>query len=131
MKRKISVAIHRQGRSRRRRQTAEGQAVPPREKGRGAPHDNRVRLRPVGFALACCSALAAGTVLQVDQAASPHQDLLRVLRKRGQDADLDRGVGLRTDRHHAQAPRDQQRPLQNVTDSVRDALRKNRAETST
>ena len=40
-------------------------------------------------------ALAGGTVLQVDQAASAHQALLRKLDQRSQNSGLDRGVRLR------------------------------------
>ena len=62
---------------------------------------------------------------------SPDQELLRVLRECGQDADLDRCVGLCAHRHHAQAPRHRDRTLQNATGLVRDAVRENRPETST
>ena len=42
-------------------------------------------------------------VLQVDQAASADQAVLWHLRERGEDADLDRGVGVRAGRHSQEA----------------------------
>ena len=47
-------------------------------------------------------ALAGGTVLQMDQAASADQGILRHQRERGEDPDLDRGLGLRAGGHHPQ-----------------------------
>ena len=47
--------------------------------------------------------LAGGAFLQVDQAAPPDQAVLRHLGERGEDADLDRRVGLRAGRHRPQA----------------------------
>lgn len=44
--------------------------------------------------------LAGTAVLQVDQAAPAHQGVLRYLRKRGQELDLDRHLGLRVGGHH-------------------------------
>jgi hypothetical protein len=49
--------------------------------------------------------LAGGTVLQVDQAASSDQAFLRHVGECGQDANLDRGVGLRPRCHRQEAPR--------------------------
>ena len=49
--------------------------------------------------------LAGGAFLQVDQAASAHQAVLRHLGERGEDANLDRGVRLRAGRHRQEAPR--------------------------
>ena len=75
-------------------------------------------------------ALAGGTVLQVDQAASPHQEVLRLFRECRQNPDLDRRVGLPPHRHHPQAARNRHRSLQNATGPVRHAVRKNPAKTS-
>ena len=49
--------------------------------------------------------LADRAVLQVDQAASAHQGVLRHERERGEDANLDRGLGLRAGRHRQEAAR--------------------------
>src|ERR1019366_6337303 len=46
-----------------------------------------------------------GAVLQVDRAASAHQAILWHLGERGEDTDLDRGVGLRAGRHRPKAAR--------------------------
>ena len=48
--------------------------------------------------------LAGGTVLQMDQTASADQSLLRYQRERGEDANLDRSVGLRAGGDRAQTP---------------------------
>jgi hypothetical protein len=47
--------------------------------------------------------LASGAVLQVDQAASAHQAVLRHLGERGEDPDLDRSVGVCPGRHRQKA----------------------------
>ena len=47
--------------------------------------------------------LASGIVLQVDQAASANQGVLRHQRERGEDPNLDRGLGLRAGGHRPQA----------------------------
>ena len=47
--------------------------------------------------------LAGGTVLQMDQAAPADQSLLRHQRERREDANLDRGFGVRAGGHRAQA----------------------------
>ena len=49
--------------------------------------------------------LAGGTLLQVDQAASSDQAVLRHVGERGEDADLDCRLGLRPRRHRQEAPR--------------------------
>ena len=49
--------------------------------------------------------MACRAVFQVDQAASAHQTILRRVGKRGEDADLDRGVGLRAHRDRQGAAR--------------------------
>ena len=48
---------------------------------------------------------AGGTLLQVDQAASSDQAVLRHVGERGEDADLDCRLGLRPRRHRQEAPR--------------------------
>jgi hypothetical protein len=47
----------------------------------------------------------------VDQAASPDQGILWNLGERGEDADMDRGVGLRAGRHHPEAAQAERLPL--------------------
>ena len=49
--------------------------------------------------------LAGGTLLQVDQAASSDQAVLRHVGERGEDADLDCRLGLRPRRHRQEASR--------------------------
>src|SRR5438477_583133 len=49
-------------------------------------------------------AMAGRIVLQVDQAAPPNQGILRYQRERGQDPNLDRGVGLCAGSHRPQTP---------------------------
>jgi hypothetical protein len=49
--------------------------------------------------------LAGGTFLQVDQATPAHQAVLRNLRERGEDPNLDRSLGLRVGGDHQKAPR--------------------------
>ena len=66
--------------------------------------------------------MAGGTVLQMDQAASPNQGLLGDQRERREDPNLDSGVGLRAGRHHPQAPPAADQPLPDSTDSKRDAF---------
>ena len=71
------------------------------------------------------SPLAGGIVLQVDQAAPANQGLLRHQRERGEDPNLDRGLGLRAGGHRPQAPGTGGEPLPNSTDFERDAFREN------
>ena len=59
--------------------------------------------------------LAGRVVLQMDQAASAHQSVLRHLRKRRQIANLDRSVSLRSRCHRQKAPRAPGDPLRNST----------------
>ena len=61
----------------------------------------------------------------MDQAAPAHQGLLRHQRERGEDANLDRGLGLRAGGHRPQAPGAEGQPLPNPTDLERDAFREN------
>jgi hypothetical protein len=73
------------------------------EKNPGVPHlsvrfAGRDRLRPLQ------EPMAGRAVLQVDQAASADQAVLRDIRKRGENPDLDRRLGLRPRRHRQEAP---------------------------
>ena len=63
--------------------------------------------------------------LQVDQAAFADQCLLRCQRERGENPDLDRGLGLRTGGHRSQAPGVGGEPRPNSTGFDRDAFREN------
>ena len=67
----------------------------PHQSVRFAGHD---RLRPLQ------EPMAGRAVLQVDQAASADQAVLRDIRKRGENPDLDRRLGLRPRRHRQEAP---------------------------
>ena len=69
--------------------------------------------------------MAGRTVLQVDKAASADQSLLRYFGERGQIANLDRGVGLRSGRHPQEASPALRQPLRNPTDLEFDHVRTN------
>ncbi len=60
--------------------------------------------------------LAGGTILQVDQAAPPHQVFLWHQRERSEDPNLDRRLRLRAGRHRSQALGPGDQPLPNPTD---------------
>ena len=75
--------------------------------------------------------LAGGTLLQVDQAASSDQAVLRHVGERGEDADLDCRLGLRPRRHRQEAPRPGRLALHFVTDPLGDPLRENAHTSST
>ena len=60
--------------------------------------------------------LADRVVLQVDQAASADQGVLRHHRECREDADLDRSLGLRAGRHRQEAAPALRQPLRNPTD---------------
>ena len=64
-------------------------------------------------------------VLQVDQAAPADQAVLRYQRERREDANLDRGLGLRTGRDRAQEVGPGGESLPNSTDSQRYPFREN------
>ena len=68
--------------------------------------------------------------LQVDQAASSDQAVLRHVGERGEDADLDCRLGLRPRRHRQEAPRPGRLALHFVTDPL-DPLRENAHTSST
>ena len=76
----------------------------------GVPHQSvrlagRDRLRPLQ------EPMAGRAVLQVDQAASADQAVLRDIRKRGENPDLDRRLRLRPRRHRQKAPELFREPL--------------------
>ena len=75
--------------------------------------------------------LAGGTLLQVDQAASSDQAVLRHVGERGEDADLDCRLGLRPRRHRQEEPRPGRLALHFVTDPLGDPLRENAHTSST
>jgi hypothetical protein len=60
----------------------------------------------------------------MDQAAPAHQGLLRAIRERGEDTDLDRHFGLRARRDRAEASRNRTRSLHFITDPQRLPLEK-------
>src|SRR5271170_428836 len=60
--------------------------------------------------------LAGRALLQVDQAASSYQTILWDFRKRGEDPDLDRRVGVRVGSHREKAIEHLGEPLRNATD---------------
>lgn len=60
-----------------------------------------------------------------------HQTVLWHVGKRGEDTDLDCGVGLCPDRHHPQTLGDQHAAVYHATDLIGDAVRKNPAPRST
>ena len=70
-------------------------------------------------------ALAGGVVLQVDQAAPADQEVLRRLRERREDSNLDRRLDLRAGCDCAQEAGPGGEPLPNSTDSQRHPFREN------
>src|SRR3546814_13082902 len=72
-------------------------------------------------------ALAGRVVLQMDQATPAHQGVLRHFGQCGEDAGLDRRLGLRVDRHRAQALRLPGQVVRMATDSEGHAVRANPA----
>src|ERR671919_879900 len=75
--------------------------------------------------------LAGGVVLQMDQATPTYQGLLRHQRKRGQNTNLDRHLGLRAGGHHQKALEPPAQPVFRSTDFERDDLRENSDLTNT
>jgi hypothetical protein len=69
--------------------------------------------------------LAGRIVLQVDQATSPHQGVLRYQPERREDSNLDCRVGLCARRYRPEAPRSGCTFLRNSTDSQPGAFREN------
>ena len=74
----------------------------PARRWSSSPTTSRFRPPPLR---ALQKPLAGGTLLQVDQAASSDQAVLRHVGERGEDADLDCRLGLRPRRHCQEAPR--------------------------
>ena len=68
--------------------------------------------------------MAGRAVLQVDQAASADQAVLRDIRKRGENPDLDRRLGLRPRRHRQEAPQARSLALHIAPGPLGQALRK-------
>ena len=66
--------------------------------------------------------LAGRAILQVDQTASSYQTLLRHLRERSENADMDRYLGLRLGRYREKAAQNRGFSLHNITDSEPDAV---------
>lgn len=77
------------------------------------------------------SPLARQTVLQVDQATSPHQAFLRHIRERREVPDLDCRLGLRAGGHCQEAFESRCLALHFVTDFVADLVRENAVTTGT
>jgi hypothetical protein len=69
--------------------------------------------------------LADRVVLQVDQAASPHQSILRNQRERRQNPTLDRGLGLPAGRHRQEKARIARLALHFVASPLRNSVREN------
>ena len=71
--------------------------------------------------------LADRAVLQIDQAAPAHSQLLRQQRKRRKDPNLDRRRRLRAYRHRQKTLGPRSEPLHNPADGQRHGFRKNAA----
>ena len=84
--------------------------------------DQQLRLAGAHHHRALSLPLAGRTVLQMDQAASADQSLLRHLGERGQDANLDRGLGLRPGRHREKTAQTSRQPLSNPTNPESDPV---------
>jgi hypothetical protein len=74
--------------------------------------------------------MAGGIVLQVDQAASADQGILRYLGERGQVPSLDRHIGLRPRRHRQETHQVRCLTLHNPTNSEFDLVRENTVDSS-
>src|SRR5207249_4812406 len=71
--------------------------------------------------------LAGGVVLQMGQATSPHQEVLRALAQCREDANLDRYLGVRAAGDPAQTPEARALPLHDFTNSKPHPFRENAA----
>jgi len=69
--------------------------------------------------------LAGRALFQMDQTASPDQDLLWHFRKRSQDSGMDCGFRLCSRGYHQKASEPESKPLHNSTDFKRNHFRKN------
>lgn len=75
--------------------------------------------------------LAGQAVLQVDQTASSYQTLLRHLRERGKNADMDGHLCIRPSRYREEKAQDRDFTLHNITDTEPDSVRKNTTRSTT
>ena len=66
--------------------------------------------------------LAGRTIFQVDQTASSDQAVLRHLRERGQNTNMDRHFDLRPSRHREETPQNRVFALHNITDTEPDTF---------
>ena len=87
--------------------------------------DQQLRLAGADDHRAVPLPMAGRAVLQVDQAASADQAVLRHDRERRKDADLDRRLRLRAGRHREEATENCRQPLRNATDPEPDHVRAN------
>ena len=69
--------------------------------------------------------LASGTIFQMDQTESQNQKLLRYIRKRCEDPNLDSHLSVRSRCHHEKGTSSQREPLHNFTGVERFSFRKN------
>lgn len=96
----------------------------PNRKNAGVPHQP-VRIASGDHLRALQKSLASRTVLQMDQAASTDQTVLRDIRKCREDPNLDRRLGLRPRRHRQEAPQSRRFALHIAPDSLGHTLREN------
>lgn len=75
--------------------------------------------------------LAGRTIFKVDQTASSDQAVLRHLRERGQNTNMDRHFDLRPSRHREETPQNHVFALHNITDTEPDTCRKNTTRSTT
>jgi hypothetical protein len=88
--------------------------------GQGAGFlDQQHRLAAVDYRRAVQKSLASGTFLQMDQAASAHQEISRYQRERGEDANLVRRLHLRAHRYRQEGTATRRPALHFATDSFR------------
>src|SRR5215212_23090 len=76
----------------------------------------QLQLAPTDYCRTVSQSLASRVVLQVDQTASAHQELLRHFRERLAESDLDRHLGLCARSHRQKGIAPGMQSLQNVTD---------------
>jgi hypothetical protein len=86
---------------------------------------NNFRLAGSHHLRALQGTLAGRTVLQVDQAASAYQEVLRHIRECGEVANLDRRIGLCPRRHRQEAPESRRFALHPATDFFAHPVREN------
>src|SRR5262249_17967207 len=93
--------------------------------------DQQLRLARAYDLSALPLALANRVVLQVDQAASSYQSVLRHYRKRRQNSNLDRDLCLRARGHHQKTAQPIGESLRTSTDFEPNLVRKNSANSTT